>query len=361
MHNLKKAQLISPLLTAFLLTLTALLAANAPAAAAVISEQIALCLNTLIPSLFGCTALAVLLQSTGACAWLSSKLRILQKLLRCDAEITGIFLVSQIAGYPVGALLLNRAVRSGRLSTQHAAVRSCFCFGGGPAFLVGLAGVQLFGCPAAGWWMLAACCCSNLLLGVLLRPKQKAAHISDAPAPAAAFSRDSLPDAVSAAMQSLARICGTVLFFGIIRLFCEWLGILPLLIRIGLLCGLPAQTTRAFFAVLTDVSQLPLLFSCGLPLHILLPLCAGFLSFGGLCVHCQCLALGCGIKLRKLLLFRLAAAVLSACLMLPAAHFLPLSGSAAVFAQHAAISRSGSVFPSLLIFCTGFPLLIKKD
>ena len=346
---------MNTLITCLLLLMTALLAAQSQVYAAALAALIADCLNTLIPSLYGCTALAFLMRASGAGAWLGAKLNPLFRRLHLNAELTGIFLMSQIAGYPVGAMLLRQAAENGSIPKDMAARLSCVCFGGGPAFLVGLTGARLCGSAAAGWWIAAACFSTNLIFLFLLRPR--ITPPDPAETGSVKLTAPMLTDAVSAAMKSLAQICGTVLLFGIFRTFCEQSGFLKLIAC----CGIREQTARALFAACTDITQLPLLFACGLPYSVLLPLSAALLSFGGICVQWQCIALGCRISPAKLLLIRTAAALLTALFLLPAARLIPLPEAAAAFSGRIAVSKTGSVIPSLLIFFAGFPFLLKKD
>lgn len=347
------------LLPVCILLMLLLTAANAKAVSFVLTERIMLCLHTLIPSLYGCMVLGNLMQMSGCGAWLGARLRLLYKLLRMPEAAVGIFLVSQLAGYPVGMILLRRAAETGSISREDAARLSPCCFGGGPAFLVGLAGAKLFGSAAAGWVMLGACICANL---VLARAVGRHGRPSAQPAVCCTCSAQMLTDAVAAAVRSLAMICGTVLLFGVLTALTEQLGITELPVRgLGLL-GIPRRTALALLHTLTDVSLLPELFYCGLPFHILLPLTAGLLSFGGLCVHCQCLAAGGGLcSVCRLFGMRLLAALLTAALTAAAVPLVPLPDVSAVFSVQAALSESRSPIPALLIFFTGFPFLLKKD
>lgn len=349
------------LITASLLLLLLLLANRADAVSAVLHQRIMLCLQTLIPSLFGCMAIANLLWMTGAGTWLGCRLRYFGRLLRMPPAVCGIFSVSQLAGYPVGTLLLRRAAGNDTVSASDAAKYASCCFGGGPAFLVGLAGVQLFGSAAAGWCIFGACVLANCVLALLMKPAScDTAHA--ALQCNVRLAPEMLTSAVSDAMRSLMQICGMVLLFGILLLLCDLLGITALLIRLGMHCGISPQTVRALLAAGMDITQLPALLRCGLPFHILLPLSGALLSFGGICVHFQCLALGGrGLHAGRLLCMRLLAALLTFLLLRIAVRFLPLPETAAVFAQPSAALKTGSPLPALLIFCTGFPFLIKKD
>lgn len=334
-------------LTVFLLLMTAAAALNADAAADVLRLRIAYCLETLIPSLFGCMVLANMLTASGAAAWLGYRLRFPARLMGIPPELLTVFLISQIAGYPVGAILLRQMAEQGRLHPDDAARASGACFGGGPAFLVGLAGVQLFGSAAAGGLILGACISVNLLLLILLRPRHGMAY--DADVPAVRLSAELLTGSVSGAMRSLGGICGMVLFFGAAM-------------QLSGMEKIRQPLLRALCTVLTDITQLPALLHCGLHFRILLALSAGLLAFGGICVHAQCIALGVsGLRIGRLLLIRMAAAAAAGGIVFLFAGLINLPESVPVFAPQVSVSRSGSPLPALLIFCTGFPILIKKD
>ncbi len=343
-----------------LLILFFLLAVNAEKAAAVSAERLRFCLDTLIPSLFGCMAAANLLIGSGAAEWLGRKLHRTAKLLHLPPEVLTVFSVSQIAGYPVGTLLLCRMTAAGRLSPDAVRRYACICYGGGPAFLVGFAGSRMFGSTAIGWMMLGGCILSNLLL-LLFQPKPQTSASDDTP-PNIRLTAESLPDAVSGAMRSLAAVCGMVILFGILMLLCEITGLTAGLIRLGGCIGLQEQSFRALAASICDVTQLPMLLHCGLSFRMLTALSAAMLSFGGICVQMQCTALSGGLlRLRDLFLFRLAAGCLTFLFVFIFSGFCDDSAAMQVFAHPVAVSHTGSPIPAFLIFCAGFPFLIKKD
>ena len=282
----------------------------------------------------------------------------LARRLHLPPELLTVFLVSQIAGYPVGTVLLRQMVKAGRLDAKSAARYACVCFGGGPAFAVGFAGGRMFGRAAIGWMMLGGCILANIML-LLLLPKPE---VPESGTPQVHLSAEALPDAVSAAMRSLAAICGMVLLFGLLMLLCDLLGITGLLVRLGGVCGLSEQRVRALMLAVSDVTQLQGLLRCGLPCRLLISLTGALLSFGGICVHLQCRALSAGfLRMRNLLTARLSAAALTFLILYVLSALFDTDEAAAVLAYPAAVSRSGSPLPAILIFCTGFPFLIKKD
>ena len=363
MTRLRSSTVRSACAALLLTVLMLLLSAHAGDVSAVLHGRIMLCLTTLIPSLYGCTLLGSLLCMSGAADGLGRCLKHIARLYRMPPAVFGIFLVSQFAGYPVGAMLLRQAAARGELSAQDAAGLSCICCGGGPAFLIGLAGKQLFGSTAHGVCIMLCCIAANLTLGLLLRPGAAPACVPQQ------RHRDEtaaqmLTDAASAAMRSMAAICAAVLLFGVLQCLLELCGVMYLLTLPGKALGIPPFTVTAAVNAFADVTQLGTVFRCGLPEQALLPLSAGLLSFGGCCVLLQCMTVGVREqRIGRLLLTRLAAAVLAGVLARICLPLLPLPAEecAAVFARHAAVSESGSVIPAFLIFLTGFPFLLKKD
>ncbi len=344
-----------------LLLIMLLLAQHGAETAAVLRERIMLCLRLLIPSLYGCTAAALLLQQTGAAALLGRTCRHTARLLNLSEEGFAVFAVSQLAGYPVGALLLRKIRQRDPQAAATCTQLSGICFGCGPAFAVGFAGGGLFGNPAAGWMLYAANILANLLLALLTR-HQRTVPAQGAQPAEIRFSAAMLPDTAAGAVRSMTQICGMVLLFGVVNVLCGVTGMTAAAARLGGLCGIPAQTVNALLAAVLDVTQLPAVCRCALPYRLLLALTGALLSFGGFCVHMQCMAAGEGIcRPGRLLLMRFFAAILAFFLLYAAAPLLPVPETAAVFAPRTAISGTGSVLPALLIFCTGFPFLIKKD
>ena len=122
------------------------------------------CLEVVIPALFAFTVLAVYLQRSGLYRVVLKPLTVpLSKLLRLPEELCAVFLLSNIGGYPVGAKLLTGLVRSGRLRRGDASRLLCCCYGSGPSFVIGTAGMQVFGSAATSpakrtWWITDSAC-----------------------------------------------------------------------------------------------------------------------------------------------------------------------------------------------------------
>lgn len=277
------------------------------------------CLNVLIPSLFVTMAMSGLLIS---CGFISSFGRIIspvsRRIFAIDGEFFLIFLLSQIAGYPVGAKLLKTQLDEGRLGREGAKFLSWVCFGSGGAFI--------FGCASSdrklGWLMLLSTFLSNMLMLFLLRPLLKKHFDAPLPEKDPVLSGSLLIEAVTSAGRSMFGICCCVIFFSVIS---EMLTV--------------SGTAAAFL----DITALSGLSGAGVPLI------TGLLSFGGICVFLQISAIFREkISVLPLIPARLCAGLLSflICrLLLPPFAY----GDTAVWAGSVSIISSSSPMPSILL------------
>ncbi|MBE6847428.1 MAG: hypothetical protein E7503_04760 [Ruminococcus sp.] len=323
----------------------------------ILGQRLLYCMEHLIPALFGGMLICNLAVCCGA---LQRSERFLCRRGLNGPLITS-YIISQAAGYPAGVILLKDHVAEGILSRDQARRYACVCFGAGPSFIVGLAGAQLLGNAMAGWLLFLCCCGANLLVALMtLRGQWRC------PARSAAVKADdgisALVKAAQLTMDGLWRIVGMVMLFGVVRFLAEKTGVVYLLTKTGEWLGHSAAGADACLGALLDVTALPEICGAGFPYQKMLPVMAAALSFGGLCVHCQNRAMGGGwFPVGRLLWMRGLTAALAAvlcALMLP---LFPPREVADVFSAQPALSKSGSLLPSFLIFCTGFPLFLKKD
>ena len=109
------------------------------------------CLTVIIPSLFGFMAIGGFLVRTGLYRLFGIPFGFISRTaFGLPAEVFAIFLISNTAGYPVGAVMLERLCKTGRISRRTAELSVCFCYSSGPAFIVGTVGISLFGNAKTG-------------------------------------------------------------------------------------------------------------------------------------------------------------------------------------------------------------------
>ena len=280
------------------------LIAEPKAASAAVGGAVGDCLNVIVPSLFAFTALSIYLQKSGLYRVALRPLTYpLSKLLRMDEELCAVFVLANIGGYPVGARLLSELVEQGRLSAKDAGRMLCCCFGSGPSFVVGIAGMCVFDSAGAGLALFAVCFLTSLMMAAIVRAGgevmfKKADSRFD-------LSADAFVSSVTGSARVMFTVCVMIVGFSAMTAILKHIGLFSLSER---LLG-----SAEIFPALLEVTRIKDV----LPTRYALPICAALLSFGGVCVQLQIKALAKGIPLRRFFVSRAVAAALSALLAMP--------------------------------------------
>lgn len=240
---------------------------------------IAVCIRTVIPSLFPFFLLSILLTQSLSGQNLKA-LRPLGKLLGIPAGAEGILVCGFLGGYPVGAQCTADLYRRGMLSKKEAERMLCFCSNAGPAFLFGMA-ASLFPRIWYGWLLWAIHIFSALTVRMCF-PGNPGSRIemeqSDGPNLSAALNRS---------IRIMAAVCGWVVLFRILIAFLDrWtLWFFPSTVRFWVIGLLELANGCCELAALPNLSQR-------------FVLCAAILSFGGLCVTMQTASVTEGLSLK---------------------------------------------------------------
>lgn len=267
------------------------------------------CLTILIPSLYAMMILAQCLTATGVWKIVARPLRTLcQKLLHLPNGCFALFLLSQIAGYPVGAGMLRNLYENDTLSKRDAERLLCVCYGSGPAFLLGLIRQQPYRYRLFGV-MLFSQIFANFLLLVLQLHRCPIQLRKDADIKLQALSATMLVEATANAGKSLLFLCGIVLIFSGACGVCDAFGIFQLLEQITISCGI----TVPIKVLWESVFEVTYAVQLALPFAIEIPMLTGLLAFGGLCVMMQVrVAAGEIFSVKRFFACRIFAAILSA-------------------------------------------------
>lgn len=299
------------------------------------------CLEVIIPSLFAFTVLSVFLTESGLYRTVLRPIAFpLSRLLRTDEEVCGIFLLSNIGGYPVGAKLVSGMLESGRISSSSAARMMCFCYGSGPSFIVGIAGVRVFGSAAAGLALYAACFLGSLANFIIVRSR---GEINVSPAETGTgVTAACFIDSVISAAKVMFTVCVMITAFSVIS---AMLGAVRADDLFSALLSFTGALSDGIFPALLEVSRLGELP----PAAGAFPLCAALLSLGGVCVILQVAAISRVIPLGKFLLSRISAAAVSTAAAIPLSFLIPPSDAAVIAAAVNEQSFSRNIPASLCI------------
>lgn len=276
------------------------------------------CVEVVIPALFAFTVLAVYMQQSGLYTLALKPLTLpLSKLLGIPEELCAVFVLANIGGYPVGARLLSGLVREGRLSRRDAGRMLCCCYGSGPSFVIGTAGMRVFGSAAAGGIIFAACFLSSLVIAVIVCRTGEKITLKTGNM-RCDLSAECFVRSVDSGARVMYTICIMAALFAAVTALLDCSGVSGLVSALLERLGAGSNSARIFpaFLEVTRVRDM-------LPGGAAAPVCAGLLSFGGVCVLMQVTAVSGGnVPVKPLALSRLPAALLSAAFAIPAG-FVP--------------------------------------
>ena len=286
----------------FLLLMILLCTGYAGTMQSYISSAVTRCLTIIVPSLYAMMILSQLLIHTGVWRILGKPFRwIAPRLFGMPDCCFALFLCSQFAGYPVGAGMLQELAEQGALSRKDAGRLSLVCFGGGPAFLLGILGN--YPNRFSVFLLLFFCCClANGLLAIVLfrihpisitEPKQKFQ-----PADAALWIH-----CTASAGKNLLQLCAMILCFS---------GICGILDGMHVLEWTASWKLPDSSAIVQSFLEISNVIQLSLPFSLFLPMLCGLYSFGGCCVLLQVRAANKYVSLVSLFGVRLLSAVFSA-------------------------------------------------
>lgn len=262
------------------------------------------CLNVIIPSLFAFMVISQIIISSGVYVYISKPFFLISKyLMAIPTDLFFVFLVSSIAGYPIGIKILSDMKKQNIISQRTANVMSVFCFCGGPAFYSGAVGLAVFGNIRVGLLIFVSIIISNAVVACLfcrilkLKSEKRQNKVN--------FSAELFTDAVTSTGKSLLVICLMIIFCSSVICILENLNLFVCIKKIFSLTENQVVLIKSCLE-LTYISELK-----GQPFD-LLPYITAVCSFGGVCILIQCAALNKGgVNLKVFLAARPLCAVLS--------------------------------------------------
>ncbi len=309
-----------------------------------VKKGLLLCGQVVVPSLFPFSVAALLLFKTGVFSAKSGKGDFFR-----NGQF-GVFVLSMLAGYPVGARLVRALYGSGRISLPQARRMVCYCVNAGPAFVVIAVGLGSFGRTDVGWMLLTAHIISACLLCLLFEARFR----PDKPSPSPTAKQhpfcfgEAFVAATAEGCSAMFAVCGWVILFSAVG---------------GLLATLPLPR-----GVFLSAQALLEVTSGVLAARQLGGLCAvaAALGFAGLCVQFQALSAAGEARppLGQFVLARVAHGGLSALLTWLFLYLWPLRVPTATFGQApTAIGNAASVPAaiSLLFLCVVFLASVKQE
>lgn len=256
------------------------------------AAAVQLCLTVMIPSLFAFTVISKLLVDTEIYRQIGRPFGALSRyIFRIPEELFPLFLISQAAGYPIGAALIGEMHRQGKISRREGEMLLCCCIAPGPAYIMAVSAAAAPGCPGMSGVMFVSLFGANLLLALASALFRKIPPKKTDTYPVKSLSAEEFTGAVRSGAESMLMICAMIVFMSAMLGIAEKAGILAWTARIfGRLTNISPSEIFPFVRSFFEISNITSAF--GDPAAVI-PAAAAFLSFGGLCVHMQISAV-CG-------------------------------------------------------------------
>lgn len=173
--------------------------------------------RVIIPSLFPFTACVLFIMKSGGLEFLSFAATFTKKIFHLPPELFSLMLLSFIGGYPVGAKLLNEAVKSGRLTKENAGIMLNYCVNAGPAFIVLAVGGGILGSKKIGYILLTAHIAASFILSLFFGFFIKNDNIASKNKEDNFGAADNFVSAVSDAASAVFSVCAYVILFSAVN------------------------------------------------------------------------------------------------------------------------------------------------
>ncbi len=304
------------------------------------------CVYTMIPSLYFMLILSGLFMKSGLC---SKAARFLERAARllfgCSGEVAVIFIVSQVAGYPVGCTMLSKLAEKGQITRKRASLLSGCCYGCGPAFIG-----AIFTVSQDGRIVFTACTLSNFILFLLC--SRIGGKDDRRPEASSLQGKLSPVEATISGGKAMLRICAMVLLFGALFGMAEGMGLLDCL-------------GERFENILSPFLEISRITNC-LPYPCsFLPWLGAMVSFGGVCVLMQLGAASEGrVNLLSVFFMRASAALITFVIILLYLWFTSPDGQTDTSVSCLAPPfepYESSPLPSFLLTVMTFMLLLNAE
>lgn len=296
------------------------------------------CLNVMIPSLFGMMLVSEIIISSGIYQKISGILYPLAKwVFNMPAPLFFVFIMGNAAGYPVGAKLLSQLHTEGAIDKKTAEVMSAFCFGSGPAFVFGTVGIGIFSSLTVGVYVFISCLLANTIAALIAARICKFKIHSENKQ--TAYSPELFVKSVEASGRAMLMICLMIITFSYALSVLDGAGVFEIF-KSSQAAGL----VKAFLEI-SNISELK--SNIGL-----LPVITSLISFGGICVQIQIVALVRGnFGLKRFFFYRIIISVLAGIINFSMICIFPVSKYCTTEIKYSQIDKKSSVLSAIcLIF-----------
>lgn len=327
-------------------------------------DGLKLCYNVIIPSLFPFFVLSSLVVELGLAGYLGRVLEgIMRPLFNVSGSCASAFALGFIGGYPVGAKTAINLYEKGMCSKTETERLLAFCNNSGPAFILGVVGVGVFGSSRVGLLLYLAHAAASICVGMLFRfygrgkgSRGKEGRIS--PQFRAQRFTSAFTDSIKNSFLSTLNICAFVIFFTVVIRMLSLSGVLTGAAgMLGLLLaplGFDASWAERLLIGLIEISSGVWTLSGTGALAGRLSMAAFMLGWAGVSVHCQVLSFigGSGLSVRTYIVGKTLHGALSALFIAGLFRIVPFELPAAEYLAEQVASLAALDFHTALTIST---------
>lgn len=190
-----------------------------------VKKSLELCFSSVIPALFPFMVLSSMFVSYTSDSSFGHIGKLLSRLFGISPCAVSALICGILCGYPIGAKCTAQLFESKKITASEAESLIAYSNNSGPLFVIGAVGIGILHSVKAGIILYVVQLISSFFAGIVLR---KSTYISALGAHIYPTQRKTLITAVCDSVFSILKVCGFVVFFGVINALAEPLvNILP--------------------------------------------------------------------------------------------------------------------------------------
>lgn len=245
-----------------------------------VSRGLIISSNVIIPSLFPFMVCVLMLIKNDFCIKNRFVNKIIFIIFGHNFDMFFTFLLSMLGGYPVGARLINELYKQNVIDNKTADIMLMYCVNAGPAFIVSVVGIGVFGSQIVGAILLLSHITASFIIALLCSKKLKTQNVKckNTIKNVKTFSENFI-QSVADASASILQICSFVILFSSINAYLDlFFGDMPIIKYISF-----------FTEITTAVTKTKNIFFISF-----------LLGFSGISIWCQIFAMSAGRKVNLL-------------------------------------------------------------
>lgn len=183
-----------------------------------VKKGISMCAGVIIPSLFPTLVCTFCILKTNSLSIIKPISFLTENLFGQSVECFSVMLLSFVGGYPIGANLINELYSQGKISKKTAHLMLCFCVNAGPAFIISVVGIGVWGSKQIGYALYFSHILSSILIALFCSFELKRNMKIEVKNSNLTIKYGKvLNEAIGSATDSILKISATVIFFSSIN------------------------------------------------------------------------------------------------------------------------------------------------